>query len=361
MTATPSSARIRTALIGYGLGGAVFHAPLIASTEGLQLEAIVTRDPVRQHEARAAYPEARIVATPNELWESETPPSLVAISTPNRTHVPLALEAIAHGAHVVVDKPLALTVSDARVLETAAREAPGGRLVIPFQNRRWDGDFLTVRALLAQGALGRVHRFESRFDRWREKPKGGWRETESTNDGGGLLYDIGSHLIDQALQLFGPVRDVYAEVDTRRDGVHADDDTFVALTHVSGVRSHLWATLLAAQPLARFRVLGSRASYVKWGLDGQEAALRRGARPTDGTWGEEDASQWGAIGSEGTTSPVRTIPGAYPSFYEGVVRAIHGEADPPVLVGEAIETLTLIECARESALRGVVVRVPTAH
>ncbi len=358
MTRPTADTRIRTALIGYGLGGAVFHAPLIASTNDLQLDAIVTRDAARQAEARAAYPDARIVAAPNELWKGAAAPALVAISTPNSTHVPLALEAIAHGAHVVVDKPMAVTVGDARQLEVAARAA--GRLVVPFQNRRWDGDFLTIRALLAQGALGAVHRFESRFDRWREKPKGGWRETDRTSEGGGLLYDIGSHLIDQALRLFGPARDVYAEVDTRREGVHADDDTFVALTHESGVRSHLWATLLAAQPLARFRVMGSTASYVKWELDGQESALRSGARPGSASWGVEPEWTWGAIGREGATSPVPTLPGNYPAFYAGVAAAIRGVAPPPVLVSEAIEALTIIECARESAERGVVVRVPSA-
>lgn len=352
---SPHPAPFRTALLGYGLGGSVFHAPLIATTPGLQLATIVTSNPERQRNAQAAYPGVHVVSSPNDIWRDGDAPQLVAISTPNRTHVPLALEALERGAHVVVDKPVALTVADAQRLATAARKA--NRLVIPFQNRRWDGDFLTIRALITDGSLGTVHRFESRFDRWRERPKGGWRETETTAAGGGLLYDIESHLIDQALRLFGPVHTVYAEVDQRRDGVRADDDTFLALTHANGVRSHLWATLLAAQPIARFRVMGSRATYVKWGLDGQENALRAGRRPGNGEWGVEEPSQWGMLGSEEHSTRVETRRGNYPAFYSGVVAAMRGEASPPVLLQEAIEALTIIECARVSARQRSVVTV----
>ncbi|MEO7966843.1 MAG: Gfo/Idh/MocA family oxidoreductase [Gemmatimonadaceae bacterium] len=354
MTSSPTSS-VGVALLGYGLGGAVFHGPLIASIAGLTLDTIVTRDPARQAQARRDHPNARIVATTEEVWEGGRPPALVAISTPNRTHVPLALQAIAHGAHVVVDKPMALTATEGRLLALAATRAQ--RLVIPFQNRRWDGDFQTVRALLANDSLGAVHRFESRFERWRAEPKGGWREVGGKEEGGGLLYDIGSHLIDQALVLFGPAKHVYAELDQRRAGVNADDDAFVALTHTSGVRSHLWATVVAAQGLPRFRVLGARSAYTKWGLDVQEGALRTGLRPGNDTWGVEERDHWGSLGTDGAVEPVETARGNYLAFYEGVLTAMRGDSAPPVLIEEAIATLTIIECAQESSARGVVVNV----
>jgi len=337
----------RVALLGYGPGGAAFHAPLIATTPGLTLAAIVTGDAVRQAAARAEHPGARIVDTAEALWPRADELDLVVVSTPNRTHAPLASTALGAGLHVVVDKPMAVTAAEGRTLAAAARTA--GRLLIPFQNRRWDGDFRTVQALLADGALGNVHRFESRFDRWRPTPRPGWREQGDPGEGGGLLYDLGSHLIDQALVLFGPVRHVYAELDRRRPGVAVDDDVFLALTHEGGVRSELHMSVLAAQTAARFRVSGDRATYVKWGLDVQEAALRRGVRPGDSVWGEEEPAQWGTIGRDGDTVPVPTRPGAYPAYYAAVVAAKRGDAPPPVTPEEAIATLEVIEAAQRSA------------
>lgn len=241
----------------------------------------------------------------------------------------------------------------------AARAA--GRLVIPYQNRRWDGDFLTLRALLAQGALGTVHRFESRFDRWRPEAKGGWRESGEPGVAGGLLYDLGSHLIDQALLLFGPVAQVYAELDRRRPGVTAEDDVFVSLTHVNGVRSHLYASALAAQAGPRFRVSGSAATFVKWGLDVQETALRAGAQPGGAAWGEETPEQWGILGSDTEHAPVRSQPGNYLAFYAGAVAAIRGEARPPVRVEEAIAMLDVIHAAQRSLREGGVVELAPAR
>lgn len=340
---------LRVALFGYGLGGSAFHAPLIATTPGLALVAIVTGTPERQRAARAACPDAEIIASAEALFEraGALGVDLAVVSTPNRTHAPLATQALDAGLHVVVDKPLAVRVADARALAERGRAA--GRLVIPYQNRRWDGDFRTVQALVADGSLGTVHRFESRFDRWRTTPRPGWREQGDPADGGGLLYDIGSHLIDQALVLFGPARHVYAELDRRRPGVAVEDDVFVALTHVSGVRTALHTSVLAAQAGPRFRVAGDRATYVKWGLDVQEGALRRGDRPGTAPWGEEDAAHWGTIGRDGEATPVPTRPGDYPAFYAAVAAALRGDAPPPVTPDEAIATLEVIEAAQRSA------------
>ena len=201
------------------------------------------------------------LAGADELFDGADRLDLVVVATPNRTHVELARRALEAGLPVVVDKPLAPTAAEAR--ELAALAEARGLLLAPFQNRRWDNDFLTLRSLLAEDALGEVYRFESRFERWRPRPKGGWRESGDPEEVGGLLYDLGSHLVDQALTLFGPAASVYAESDVRRAGAGADDDTFIALTHDNGVRSHLWMSATAAQLGPRFRVLGSRAAYVK--------------------------------------------------------------------------------------------------
>ena len=349
---------LRVGLLGYGLAGSAFHAPLVAGTDGLTLHTVVTADPERQRRVRAEHgPGVRTVATAEELLAHPDDIDLVVVATPNRTHVPLARQALEAGLPVVVDKPLAPTAADAFDLAALAEER--GLLLSAFQNRRWDNDFRTVRALLADGALGTVHRFESRFERWRPEPKGGWRESGDPAEVGGLLYDLGSHLVDQALTLFGPVESVYAESDVRRPGAEADDDTFVALTHARGVRSHLWMSATAAQLGPRFRVLGSRAAYVKHGLDPQEAALRSGDRPVAGRpWGVEPESAWGTLGSldEGTR-PVPSRDGDYPAYYAGIVAALRGDAPPPVPATDAAEALLVLEAARTSAAEGRTVRL----
>ena len=269
----------------------------------------------------------------------------MVISTPNRTHVPLALKAMAAKRAVVVDKPLAPSSAEARRLAEEARRR--GVMLTVYQNRRWDGDFLTVRRLVADGSLGDVHRFESRFERWRLTPKEGWRELGDPEEAGGLLFDLGTHLIDQAVCLFGPVTDVYAELDRRRAGVAVDDDVFVALTHASGVRSHVWASVVAAQHGPRFRVLGSRATYTKFGMDPQEDALRRGERPGDASWGLESPDHYGMLGIGDDARPIPTERGDYRQFYAGVVRSLRDGAPPPVDVSDAIASLEIIERARD--------------
>jgi scyllo-inositol 2-dehydrogenase (NADP+) len=382
---------LRVGLIGYGVAGSVFHAPLITSTEGLLLDTVVTGDPERSAHARAAYPGVRVTARAEELWaapaeEQEgggtggtgiraagraaadeggegpgTRVDLVVIASPNRTHVPLATAAIRAGVPVVVDKPIAGTAAEARALAALADEH--GVLLSVFQNRRWDNDFLALREILRGGELGEVRRFESRFERWRPRPKGGWRESGDPAEYGGLLYDLGSHLVDQALTLFGPVVRVYAEADVRRPGAEADDDTFIALTHSGGVRSHLYTSATAAQLGPRFRVLGSRAGFVKYGLDPQEAALREGQRPGHGEpWGVEDPAHWGRIGAgespaTGGGDPVPSPPGDYTAYYREIVRALAEGTGPPVAASEAAAALEVLEAARRSARDGVTVEV----
>ncbi|MDT0435896.1 MULTISPECIES: Gfo/Idh/MocA family oxidoreductase [Streptomyces] len=359
MTGTPPGSPLRVGLVGYGLAGSVFHAPLIAATEGLVLDTVATSNPERQRQARAEFPDVRIAPTPDELFARAAELDLIVIASPNKTHVPLAVAALEAGLPVVVDKPVAGTAAEAR--ELAALAERRGLLLSVFQNRRWDNDFLTLRGLVEDGELGDVWRFESRFERWRPRPKGGWRESGDPAEIGGLLYDLGSHVVDQALVLFGPATRVYAEADVRREGAETDDDTFIAVTHASGVRSHLYVSATAAQLGPRFRVLGSRAGYVKYGLDPQEADLREGGRPGGrADWGTEPESMWGRVGSgdsplTGGGDPRRTVPGDYPAYYAAVAAALTGGGANPVTAAEAADALDVLEAARRSARDGVAV------
>jgi predicted dehydrogenase len=347
--ASPSPYRV--ALVGYGLAGSAFHAPLIATTPGLRLDAVVTANPDRRAQLAKEHPGARALDTPEQLLAQADAYDLVVIASPNRTHVPLARAALTAGLPTVVDKPLAATAAEAEALRGLAESR--GTLLTVFQNRRWDNDFLTASRLIERGALGRVHRFESRFERFRPKPKAGWRELADPAEAGGTLYDLGSHLVDQALTLFGPVGSVYAEIDVRRDGAVVDDDAFLALTHLSGTRSHLWTSALAPLAGPRLRVLGDRAGYVKFGMDPQEADLRAGRRPDDGLpWGVESLSHSGTLGTDEEAAPVPTEPGDYPAFYAALAQALANGTPPPVDPADAVATLRVLEAARHSAATG---------
>jgi predicted dehydrogenase len=322
---------------------------------GIELAAIVTRDETRRQRAAQRYPDAALLDDAAEVWEGAERFDLAVIAAPNRAHVPLASAALDAGLAVVVDKPIAASASAARGLAEVARER--GKPLFPFQNRRWDGDLLTLRRLIADGEMGEIRRFESRFERWRPQISAGWRERADPEEAGGVLYDLGSHLVDQALLLFGPVTHVYAELEARRPGAEVDDDSFLALTHRSGTSSHLWMSAVAAQPGPRFRVLGERAAYVKYGLDVQEEALREGRDPSEPGWGREEPDRWGLLGVEGETRPVETEPGAYQRFYEGVVATLRDGAEPPVRPEEAVDALVVLDAARASARERRVVEI----
>jgi scyllo-inositol 2-dehydrogenase (NADP+) len=341
-------ASLRAAIIGYGLAGRFFHAPLIAATEGLVLSTVVTSSPERQAQVSREHPGAQVLGSPTELWAAASDHDLVVIATPNRAHAPLAGKAIDHRLPVVVDKPLAMTSGEAAELISHAERA--STLLTVFQNRRWDSDQLTLARLLAEDRLGTVVRYESRFERWRPSASAeAWRDTSSPELGGGQLLDLGSHLVDQALVLFGPVTHVYGEVEAVR-GAAGDDDAFLALRHAQGAISHLRASAVTAAPGPRLRVLGTKAAFVVRDVDGQEDALRAGARPDQGPeWGSEPEAHWGQLVAGEDSVPLPSERGDWPRFYALLVRALRDGGPPPVDPHDAVAALGVIEAARLSA------------
>lgn len=348
----PHDETLRVAVIGYGLAAAVFHAPLISSTPGFEITGIVTTDSVRRTDAGHDYPVATILASADEIWRNASSYDLVVVATSNRSHVPLGLAAVEVGLPVVLDKPMAVTSADARALINAANER--GVLLTVFQNRRWDGDFLTVRSIIQRDMLGPIVRYESRFERYRPTPKtGSWRESPDPDDGGGLLLDLGSHLIDGAMVLFGRPLDVYAEVGMYRPGAEVDDDTFVALRFSGGIHAHLWMNNVVRTLGPRFHISGLRGTYSKYGLDPQEPALKDGMRPGDPEWGLEPMESWGSLSTDidglHFDGSIETLPGAYETFYTQLRTALRGDGTLPVDPTDSLATLEVIEAARVSA------------
>jgi scyllo-inositol 2-dehydrogenase (NADP+) len=332
-------ARIGTGLIGYGTAGAFFHAPLIKAESGLDLRRVASS---RRQAIEAADPGVEVDADPAALIGAADI-DLVVIATPNQTHYPLAMQALAAGKHVVIDKPMALDPKQASELINAAADA--GRMLSVFHNRRWDDDFLTLQDLLASDALGRINYLESHFDRYRPEIKPGWREGEG--EGTGVLFDLGSHLADQALHLFGMPEAVTADVLVQRPQAHVPDYFHVQL-HYGRLRVVLHGSTLAAAHGPRFIVHGERGSFTTHGLDGQEAELRAGRRPGQAPWAPEVRSGLLTAG-DGTKTALALRAGGYTRYYASVARAIVDSTAPPVTGNEALDVMRVIEAARASA------------
>lgn len=338
---------IRVAVVGYGLAGRFFHSPLIATTDGLEVAAVVTSSDERRRQVAAEHPGAVIVPAVADLWEAVRP-ELMVVATPNSSHVEIASAAIDRGIPVVVDKPLAVNAADAAAL--VERAASAEVLLTVFQNRRWDTDQLTLRRLLCKGALGEVTRYESRFERWRpEVDRTKWREAEAPEEGGGVLLDLGSHLVDQALTLFGSATHVYAEIASHR-GLPAEDDVFIALRHATGTLSHLHASAVTPSPGPRLRVQGTTAAFLVPGLDPQEDLLRQGARPdSGGDWGKPPEWEHGRLVAGEHSVPVPPEPGDWPRFYALLRDALRTGGPPPVDPRDAVAALRVLDAAREAA------------
>lgn len=355
MTVSPASLTsppIRTAVVGYGLSGRVFHAPFLSTNADFSLDFIVTRNPGRVDAATREHPSAEIVGSINELLTRHADHvELVVLGTPPQTHLHDGLAALQAGCALVIDKPFAASSDEAAHLITAAAQRRLPLMV--FQNRRWDGDFMTVRAIVESGDLGEIYQFESNFEHWAPDAVDRWHDTTPVASGGGVTFDLGSHLVDQALLLFGPVADVVADLRCTRAGGANDDVGFVRLVHESGVHSQLFMSRLGAQPGPRFRVLGTRGAYVSYGLDGQEPALAAGAKPTDEKYGVESKSKWGTLGvlaaGHPAPVPVPTLRGDYPAFYAAAATAIRGTGPLPVDTGEALEVLKTLERIHRAA------------
>jgi scyllo-inositol 2-dehydrogenase (NADP+) len=344
-----STTPIRTGIIGYGLAGRVFHAPFIETNADFSLDLIATGNADRQAQARGNHPGATIVDSPEALLERVTELDLVILASPPQAHLAQGLAALEGGAAVVVDKPFVPSVIDAKKLIAASEET--GNALIVFQNRRWDGDFLTIKKLVAEGALGTVHRFESTFERWGRPKPGLWQETTTIEQGAGITFDLGSHLIDQALHLFGPATVEQAELRVVRGGV-SEDDSFISLLHTSGVRSHLTMSRAAAQSGPRFRVLGDEGGYSVGGLDNQEAALKDGRWPGSEGYGVTPPADWGMLGIDGSEEGLAAYPtslGAYPEFYAGVAATVRDGAPSPVDPRDSLEVVRIIQRAQEIA------------
>ncbi len=336
---------LNVALVGHGYAGRVFHAPLIQATDGLRLHSIVSGNP----ETARQRPGIRVVAEPQQVIDDSDIDALV-IATPNHSHAPLARQGLLAGKHVLVDKPFATSSTEARLIADVARSV--GKVVSVFQNRRWDADFLTVKRLLEDNTLGRISEFHSHMDRFRPQVRDRWRESDVP--GAGLWFDLGPHLLDQAVQLFGAPLAIQADIDRQRDGARGDDYFDVTL-HYSRRRVRLHAGTLVADPVLRFAVHGDRGSYVKRGLDPQETFLLQGQTPGGDGWGVDTRhghlTRIGA-GNLPETVSVTTVSGDYRICYERWRDAILGGSEPPVTMAEAIELMGLLELAVASADSG---------
>jgi len=337
MTSQP----IRTAIIGYGTGGRVFHGPLLRADPHYEVSAVVARDETRRGEAAAAHPGAALLDSADQIYDLADPVDLVVVTTPPSSHHELAAAALDHATNVVVDKPFVIHADQGRnLIERAAR---ADLLLTVFHNRRFDGDFRTIRRLVAAGLLGEIRSIESRFEWWKPGDPKAWKAQAGPEAGGGILYDLGPHLIDQVIQLFGAVVSVRAELTRYRAGDGGDDEAFVSIEHADGVRSHLAMNSLAPVERPRFTLVGSTAGFVKYGLDVQEGQLGRGMAPSDPRFGREAPPSWGQLGGRDGMEQVSTARGGYPDFYGELATALLEGGSPPVDPADAVGVIELIE------------------
>jgi scyllo-inositol 2-dehydrogenase (NADP+) len=335
---------IRVGLVGFGMAGRVFHAPLISSVEGLELAAVVER---HMNQAAERYPGITTYRSLEALL-NDASLGLFVVATPNGTHFQIARQLLEAGKNVVVDKPMGTT--SAEVAQLMQLAADHNVLLCPFHNRRWDSEFRTVPKVLHEGSLGRLVHFESTLDRWRTTTRVPWKDDPSL--GGGLLLDLGPHLADQALALFGKPEAVGAEVVRERDG-EGSNDSFTLRLRYPALSVTLGANCLSSLARPRLHLRGTKGNYWKWATDPQEAALNQITRIGEGPWGEEPPADWGtlSVDADGSTvtRPVPPIPGDYRLYYAGVRDCLLGKAAAPVPALAAWRVARLLEWAMESS------------
>ncbi len=340
---------IKTALCSYGMSGLVFHGPLLESHPGFKITKILERT---RNTSRGKHPGSEIVRDLKSILDDPSV-ELVIVNTPDHLHHSMAMEAIGAGKHVVVEKPLTLRTDHADELIDAAWKK--GVVLTVFQNRRWDGDFLTVKEILKSGKLGRLVEYESHFDRYRNFLKDSWKEQ---HPGTGTMYNLGSHLIDQALQLFGMPDRLFCDTRVLRDGARTDD-SFDLFLHYDGFKCLIRSSYLVRKQGPSFILHGTEGSYLKWGTDPQEEALKKGLPPGSQEWGAEPESGWGLIHTdvEGVLlkGSYPTLPGNYPKFYENLYQVIRAGAKLAVEPKEAREVVRLIEAGYQSSREGKVI------
>jgi predicted dehydrogenase len=340
---------MRIGLVGYGVGGRYFHAPFIVAARGVELAGIVARAPKTVAAARADFPDVPIFESLESMLKSGV--DAVTITTPPQTRRELVLKAIAAGVHVVADKPFAPSAAVGRELEAAASSR--GITLSVFHNRRFDADVLTLKGVLASGRLGKIWRLHSRMD----------LDDSFTLEGGphgGLLRDLGSHVVDQAIWLLGPVESVYAQLDMADRPEGPTDAGFVlSLRHTGGVHSHLSASKLNRLAAKEYLVYGEHGSFASSGTDVQAEAVFAGKRPVDdlSTWGYEDEALWGVLRTSVATEKVPSAQGRYHAYYEAFARAVAEGGSPPVTAADAIRTLAVLDACRISAAEGRVVSI----
>ena len=335
---------LKVGLIGYGFSGAVFHAPLLKSLESFEITKVLSSNPTKVHDDLG---NVEVVSDIKNILE-DSAIQLVVVTTPNALHFEMAKQSLLAGKHVVLEKPMVNTVEEAEQLVELAKDR--NLMLSVYQNRRWDNDFLTVKQLITEGVLGEVHTYEAHFDRYRPHVQTRWRELEG--EGSGILYDLGSHLIDQALHLFGPPKFVQADLLNQREGAVTDDYFHVILGYET-LRVILSSGSIVPAHDLKYMVHGKKGSFIKYGTDSQEEALKAGKKPVSSDWGEDDPAKYGALTliDEGNPVPqnVKTIPGSYLTYYQKVFEHITEGKPSPVTAEEGLLTIKILELAKLSS------------
>ncbi len=328
---------IKVGIIGYGLSGRIFHGLILKEVAGFEVISVCTKDVEKQRQAKQDFPKVKITETPEDMI-ADSEVELVIVSTPNTSHADLAESAMRAGKHVIVEKPFTVTLEEAVRLMVISQET--GQLISVYQNRRFDSDFKTLQKIIESGEVGKIVEFESHFDRFRpEKKINAWRE--EAHPGSGTLYDLGSHLIDQALVLFGLPDEVYGDFASQRNGVV--EDQFEIILYYNQLKVTLKAGNLVKEPLPRFILLGDEGAFVKYGLDVQEGALREGLIPTDEMWGVEPESQYGVLNTQTDRKVIKSEKGDYRTFYRAIFEAISEGKSLPVTAEEGANVIKIIE------------------